>query len=322
MLAFGVLIPIEAICDVPGIGQLTWKAAIARDLPLLAAWRRIITLVVALVAALGELVEGTGLEGVRIRRSRYEIRSHCCRLRPDRGVSHGAVRPGAGAIRYDRQFRDSPGASPGGRFLLGTDEIGRDRFSRLLYATRISIFLAPAAAAVSVAMALFLSVPLTTGRGRNLVRPAVSLLTTICLALPWIFLFIILRAELPLDTGPIVSVLLTFGLMGVAGWAWPARIFAASIGQMEKFGMDAAGARVRHFGLAHRAGIRVAASCAPSPSRSSGFWCPRIFWRRPVSDCSAWVFAEPLPSWGNLLRDLQHPDLIARIRGFWRRWFC
>ena len=55
---------------------------------------------------------------------------------------------------YDRQFRDSPAAPPGGHFLLGTDEIGRDRFSRLLYATRISILLAPAAAAVSVALAL------------------------------------------------------------------------------------------------------------------------------------------------------------------------
>jgi peptide/nickel transport system permease protein len=54
VLAFGVLIPIEAICGVPGIGQLTWQAAIARDLPLLCGLALIITLAVAFVAALGE----------------------------------------------------------------------------------------------------------------------------------------------------------------------------------------------------------------------------------------------------------------------------
>jgi peptide/nickel transport system permease protein len=57
VLAFGVLIPIEAICDVPGIGQLTWKAAVSRDLPLLCGLALIITLVVAAVASFGELVE-------------------------------------------------------------------------------------------------------------------------------------------------------------------------------------------------------------------------------------------------------------------------
>jgi peptide/nickel transport system permease protein len=34
-LAFGASIPIEVICDVPGVGQLAWKAAMDRDLPLL-----------------------------------------------------------------------------------------------------------------------------------------------------------------------------------------------------------------------------------------------------------------------------------------------
>jgi len=34
-LAFGAAIAVEAICDLPGIGQLAWKAALARDLPVL-----------------------------------------------------------------------------------------------------------------------------------------------------------------------------------------------------------------------------------------------------------------------------------------------
>lgn len=34
-VAFGAAIPIEVLCDFPGIGQLAWKAALARDLPVL-----------------------------------------------------------------------------------------------------------------------------------------------------------------------------------------------------------------------------------------------------------------------------------------------
>src|SRR5277367_1740599 len=54
---------------------------------------------------------------------------------------------------YARQFRDAPGAAPSHQHLLGTDEIGRDRFARLLYGTRISLLLAPAAALISTALA-------------------------------------------------------------------------------------------------------------------------------------------------------------------------
>ena len=34
-MALGAAIPVEVICDSPGIGQLAWQAALARDLPLL-----------------------------------------------------------------------------------------------------------------------------------------------------------------------------------------------------------------------------------------------------------------------------------------------
>ena len=58
VMAFGVLIPIEALCDVPGIGQLILKAANSRDLPLLCGLALIITLIVASVAAFGDLIDG------------------------------------------------------------------------------------------------------------------------------------------------------------------------------------------------------------------------------------------------------------------------
>jgi peptide/nickel transport system permease protein len=44
-MAMGATIAAEALCDQPGLGQLAWKAALARDLPLLLA----LTLLIAAV---------------------------------------------------------------------------------------------------------------------------------------------------------------------------------------------------------------------------------------------------------------------------------
>ena len=44
-IAFGAAIPIEALCDSPGMGQLAWHAALSRDLPLIVN----VTLIVCLV---------------------------------------------------------------------------------------------------------------------------------------------------------------------------------------------------------------------------------------------------------------------------------
>jgi len=51
-IVIGVLLPIEVICDVPGIGQLAWQAAQSRDLPLLVN----LTLVVAFVTVLATML--------------------------------------------------------------------------------------------------------------------------------------------------------------------------------------------------------------------------------------------------------------------------
>jgi peptide/nickel transport system permease protein len=48
-LAFGASIPIEVICDTPGVGQLAWKAALDRDLPLLVNITVLVTLMTLVV---------------------------------------------------------------------------------------------------------------------------------------------------------------------------------------------------------------------------------------------------------------------------------
>jgi peptide/nickel transport system permease protein len=59
VLAFGAIIPVEALCDIAGLGQLAWKAALARDLPVLCALALVITLMTGIVAAAGDLISGS-----------------------------------------------------------------------------------------------------------------------------------------------------------------------------------------------------------------------------------------------------------------------
>jgi ABC-type dipeptide/oligopeptide/nickel transport system permease component len=54
-LAFGASIPIEAISDTPGIGQLAWRAALDRDLPLLVNITVLIALMTMIVNSLADL---------------------------------------------------------------------------------------------------------------------------------------------------------------------------------------------------------------------------------------------------------------------------
>jgi len=208
---------------------------------------------------------------------------------------------------YSRQFRESPNAAASPRFFMGTDDLGRDRFSRLIYATRVSILLAPAAALVSILIALLMS-SITAARTK-LADHVLSGFTTLCLSLPWIFLFITLRALLPLNTRPLASILITFGLMGIAGWAWPARIFTASIRQMKQSGW------LLHARASGIPASRIALVHAWPHLRALAVAQFRILVPAYIlSEASLGLLglgvAEPVPSWGNLLAELQHPGRV------------
>jgi peptide/nickel transport system permease protein len=60
-MALGAAIPVEALCDSPGLGQLTWKAALARDLPVLVC----VTILMAAVTAAANLLSDAARVCVR-----------------------------------------------------------------------------------------------------------------------------------------------------------------------------------------------------------------------------------------------------------------
>jgi len=203
---------------------------------------------------------------------------------------------------YAKQDREAAGAPPSHAHWLGTDEIGRDRFARVLYGTRISLLLAPAAALLSTLLASLIG-GLAGYLGGGWARVAMAV-TDLFLSLPWLFLLITVRAMLPLNVSPGFSVLVTFLILGLLGWTAAARVLCATAGSL----------RNSDF-------VRQA--------RASGIRGTRLFWihvlpnMKPVLYAQFWIsipafilseanlgilglgVAEPLPSWGSLLKELE-----------------
>jgi peptide/nickel transport system permease protein len=209
---------------------------------------------------------------------------------------------------YRTQFRDAPNASPSARFPLGTDDLGRDRLSRLVYGTRVSLLLAVAAgflatmiAAIAGAAAAWLG-----GWWDRMFLAA----TDLSLALPWLFLLLTVRAMLPLDVAPATSILVTFTLLGLVGSAGPARVVRAG----------ARALRLADFALQSRAagvtGIRLlVVHLLPNlkPVLVSQFLLsiPLFILSEANLGLLGLGVAEPMPSWGNLLRDLESYSAVA-----------
>ena len=54
-MAFGAAVAVEAICDLPGVGQLAWKAALAHDLAILVPLTVLVTLLTQVSSLLADL---------------------------------------------------------------------------------------------------------------------------------------------------------------------------------------------------------------------------------------------------------------------------
>ena len=132
---------------------------------------------------------------------------------------------------YAKQFRENPDSPPSSRFLLGTDDLGRDRFARLMFATRVSLLLAPAAAAFSTLVAAMVGT-VAGYIGGNCERLTMAAID-VFLSLPWLFLLITARAMLPLNSSPWVSVAITFTMLALLGWATTARVVCAGVRSIE-----------------------------------------------------------------------------------------
>lgn len=108
--------------------------------------------------------------------------------------------------------------SPGtGNHLLGTDELGRDVLSRLLFGARLSLWIGTAAALISTGVGLIFGA--ISGYYGGWIDGLMMRFVDLCLAFPSIFLLLVFFSVRGRNSVSWVIILL-----GVFGWMWLARI--------------------------------------------------------------------------------------------------
>jgi ABC-type dipeptide/oligopeptide/nickel transport system permease subunit len=186
---------------------------------------------------------------------------------------------------------------------LGTDDLGRDRFSRLLYASRASVLLAPATALLAIGIATTAGV--IAGYCASWLDSLISAAIDLFLSLPWLFAILTLRALLPLNVSAAASMIATAALIASVGWAPAARVIRSGVLQLRDSPVilhaRATGVREWRLFVMHLAP-------ALRPLIRAQFWIlvPVFLITEANLGILGLGVAEPVPSLGGMLAELQH----------------
>lgn len=187
-------------------------------------------------------------------------------------------------------------------FLLGTDDYGRDQLSRLLHGGQSSLFAGLLATGLSLSLALLLGS--VAGYFGSWLDDSIMRGAELFMALPWIYLLFAVRAFLPLHVGARQSFFLLVGVIGLTGWARPARLIRGVIlsAKQRDFvlaarGFGASGAYILRRHLLPETSAVVLTQAA--------LLIPQCILAEVTLSFLGLGVGEPVSSWGNMLASLQ-----------------
>jgi peptide/nickel transport system permease protein len=191
--------------------------------------------------------------------------------------------------------------------LMGTDAYGRDLFSRFLYGGQISLFAGLLATLLSLALGTLLGT--LAGYYGGWLDAVIMRGAELFLALPWLYFLFAVRAFLPLSLTAAGTFLLLIAIIGLVGWARPARLIRSVV----------LGTRERHYVLAARL-------FGGSPSylmrrhilpdaysillAQAVVLIPQYVLAEVTLSFLGLGVGEPTPSWGNMLSTLQQYSVL------------
>lgn len=198
--------------------------------------------------------------------------------------------------------------SPARLCLLGADGFGRDQFSRLLYGGQASLFAGGLAAALAVPLGLLLGA--VAGFFGGWLDDLVMRLADIFMAVPWFYLLVALRAFLPLRLEPVMAFFLVVAVVGLVGWARPARLMrgVALSARERNYVLAARGFGASNFHLLRRHILPALAGVALT---QMAILAPQFILAEVVLSFLGLGMAEPVPSWGNMLAYAQQYHILV-----------
>jgi peptide/nickel transport system permease protein len=198
--------------------------------------------------------------------------------------------------------------APANLFILGTDGFGRDIFSRILFGGRISIGAALLATLLSLCFGAGLGA--IAGHFGGAADASIMRGSELALALPWIYLLLAIRAVLPLHLGATQTFLLISAVIGVMGWARPARLVRGVVlsARERPFVMAARGFGASEWYLLRRHVLPQALGIVIT---QAVILVPQFVTAEATLSFLGLGMTEPIPSWGNMLSAFQHFQVMS-----------
>jgi peptide/nickel transport system permease protein len=198
--------------------------------------------------------------------------------------------------------------APGRVFLLGTDGYGRDQFSRLLYGGQISLAAGWIAAAFSILFGAIIGG--IAGFYGGWIDDVLMRGGELFLALPWLYLLFAVRAALPLQVSQWEVFLLLVVVIGLIGWARPARLIRGIVLSAKERNFVTA---ARAFGASDIYLLRrhVLPQAYGVMLTQMTLLVPQYILAEVTLTFLGLGVGEPMASWGSLLSSLQQYYVLA-----------
>ncbi len=199
-------------------------------------------------------------------------------------------------------------SEPGQVFLLGTDAFGRDEFSRVLYGGQISVAAGIVATLVTLVVGSIVGV--VAGYYGGWIDEMLMGTTELFLSLPWLYFLLGVRAFLPLHLNPARTFLLISMVIGMIGWARPARIVRGVVlsARNRNYVTAARGFGASDFYLLRRHILPATFSVVLT---QAALLVPRYIAAEVALSFFGLGVNEPVPSWGNMLSALQQYSVLV-----------
>lgn len=202
-------------------------------------------------------------------------------------------------------------AAPTPEHVLGTDDLGRDVLSRLIYAARFSMLVALSAVAIATAIGILMGT--LSGYLGGRADAAVTVVMDLFLSVP-VFLVLLVAASFGGGRLWVVPV-----IIGATSWVESARIVRALVLSLKGEGFVAASraAGARDLGLVAR---HLLPQTIPSIIVSAAVGFAQAMLAESALSFLGYGVQPPVPTWGNMLENAQvfmrQAPLVAFAPGF------
>ena len=199
-------------------------------------------------------------------------------------------------------------ADPGKVLLFGTDAYGRDEFSRVLFGGQISV--AAGITATFIALLAGSILGIIAGYYGRWIDESLMGITELFLSLPWLYFLLGVRAFLPLHLSTIRTFFLLTGVIGLIGWARPARLVRGLVlsARNRNYVLAARGFGGSDFYLLRR---HILPETFGVLLTQAALLIPRYIAAEVTHSFFGLGVNEPVPSWGNMLSTLQQYSVLV-----------